>query len=159
MPPANLAQTIFLERQSGASRMPLTQLWELTALPNPLAFGEGARWPSPKNRPRFRLFGPRGSVHRASPLTRNRFGPSQHDGLDPLVLSQGNTRGYTNLRSRSFDPARPGVAPSQFSSFAVSKPLGLHRLPLQSSPAFSVSAYIRRIHFVPSSRSSSSESS
>jgi len=97
-PPPNLAPIKFQERPSGASSIQetllaaadllRTSLGELIALPSPLACGEEADCPLFKNPiPAVAPFD-LGLRPIASPLPRNRrFGPSQHDGLDPPMAA------------------------------------------------------------------------
>jgi len=57
-----------------------------TAIPNPLAAGEGADCLLPKNT--IPALGPLGLRLWASPQAQNRrIAPSQHDGLDPPMQS------------------------------------------------------------------------
>jgi len=58
------------------------------APPDTLAGAEGLAAPPKDPSPSSRSFARRASAHPLSPLTRNRrLGPSQHDGLVPLVVN------------------------------------------------------------------------
>ena len=78
----NLAPRKFQEKLSGASKMQENLLAAFySAPPDPIAGGEEAGCPPPKNPT---LFGPRASAHWVSALIRNRtLDPSQHGGLNP----------------------------------------------------------------------------